>query len=323
MKKYNIALVGATGLVGYTTISILKEKGLDKHNIFLFASQNSAGEKVVVNNEKVKVEVLNEENLFKRNFDYALFCTGEEISEKYVKRLAISGCKVIDFSSAFRKDFPLIVPEVNMSQALGNIICNPNCSTIAGVVALNEIHKRFGLERIVYSTYQAVSGAGREALSEINESNPKNLKKLDYPIKNNLIPYIGAINAGGYCKEEEKMIYETKKIFDNETIKISATTVRIPIDVGHSLAISFETKNKASIDEVRKAIDESEGVTYVTSPMPMMSRGQNLVLVGRLKKDEFNDRSFSIFVSSDNLRKGAGQNGVQILEGLIANDEGM
>ncbi|MBQ8444170.1 MAG: aspartate-semialdehyde dehydrogenase [Clostridia bacterium] len=317
--KYNIAIVGATGVVGQTTLKVLEERGLSDNNLFLFASENSEGKKVVCGGKKLRVKKLCEENLFKDKFHFALFCTGDEVSQEYVKALALRGCRVIDYSALYRKDFPLIVPEINMDKAIGNILCNPNCSTIAGVMALYNIHKQFGLARIVYSTYQAVSGAGQEALQEMNETRAEKLKKLDYPIKNNIIPYIGNINAGGYCREEEKMIFESKKILNDFDIKISSTTVRVPVDIGHSLSIAFETKEKASVDELRQAIDESEGVKYITSPMPMFSRGQDYVLVGRLRANEFNERSFSLFVSSDNLRKGAAQNGVQILEKLIEN----
>ena len=317
IMKFNIAIIGATGLVGRTTLKILEERGLCRHNIFLFASSKSEGEKVLFAGKSKKIISLCEETLYQRVYDFALFCTGEDISRKYIDLLAKAGCQVIDFSSAYRKDYPLIVPEVNMADAQGNIICNPNCSTIASVVALNEIHKRFGLERIVYSTYQAVSGAGKGAMSEFDETNSMHLQFLDYPIKNNLIPYIGSIDGNGCCTEEKKMLFETKKILNDFDIKISAMTVRVPVDIGHSISIFFETKQNVSVDELRKVLDESEGVKYITHPMPMLSREQDYVLVGRLKKDEFNDKSFSLFLSSDNLRKGAGQNGVQILEKLI------
>ncbi|MBQ8909308.1 MAG: aspartate-semialdehyde dehydrogenase [Clostridia bacterium] len=313
--KYNIAIVGATGLVGRKTLQILEEQGLNQNNIFPYAS--TEGKKILFGGKKLKVEKLTEENLFKNKLDFALFCTGDDVSSKFVKGLAQRGCTVIDYSSLYRKEFPLIVPEINMDDAVGNILCNPNCSTIASVMALYNIKNKFGINRIIYSTYQAVSGAGRDALKEINELKQENLKKLDFPIKNNLIPYIGNINASGRCTEEEKMIYESKKILNDFNIKISSTTVRVPVDVGHSISIFFETKANASWEEIRQAIEESEGVKYITHPMPLCSRNQSYVLVGRLKKDEFNENSFSMFISSDNLRKGAAQNGVQILEKLI------
>lgn len=317
MKKYNIAIIGATGIVGQTTLKIIQERGLEENNLFLFASASSAGKKVKCGKKKIVVEQLSEENLFARDYDYALFCVDASVSSQYVEKLAEKGCVVIDYSTAYRKERPLIVPEVNFHLAKGEILCNPNCSTIAGVMALYQIHKNFGLERIIYSTYQAVSGAGKEALEDFRHTNPKKLKKLDYLIDNNLIPYIGNINAGGFSSEEEKMIFETKKILGDFDIKISATCVRVPIDIGHSLAITFQTREETTAGQLQKVLEEAEGVKFHSAPMPIFVKGQDDVLVGRLRKNELDSRSFSLFVCSDNLRKGAGQNGVQILERLI------
>lgn len=317
--KYNIAIVGATGIVGKTTLRVLEERGLGQENLFLFASKASRGKKIKVGGKILQVRQLTEEALFSNSYDYALFCTDEHVSGRFVERLALKGTIVIDFSTLYRKTHPLIVPEINMERATENIICNPNCSTVAAVVALGEIHKRYGLKRIVYSTYQAVSGAGKAALEEMKGSDEKKLKKLPFVIKNNLIPFIGAMN-GEYSSEEEKMIYETKKLFDDYNIKISASCVRVPIDVGHSISIFFETKENVTTEEIYSALYESEGVRVVAYPMPKDVRGQDDVLVGRVKKDEFSLNSFSLFVCSDNLRKGAAQNGVQILQGLIAGE---
>ena len=241
--KYNIAIIGATGIVGQTSLKVLEERQLSGNNLYLFASSQNEGKELYVGGRRLKVMLLDEGNLFATHYDYALFCTGDEISEMYVKSLAKKGTVVVDYSSLYRKEFPLIVPEINMNKAQGNILCNPNCSTIAGVMSLYAIHRKFGIERIVYSTYQAVSGAGREALDDMNVSQLDKLKKFDYPIKNNLIPYIGEIYHNGYSKEEEKMKYETRKILNDDDIKITATCVRVPVDVGHCLSINYRSNN--------------------------------------------------------------------------------
>ena len=211
----NIAIVGATGVVGRKVLEVLEERGLTENTYFLFASKKSAGKKLKIGNKKLVVRELNDD-IFDLNLDYALFCTSEKISEEFVKPLAKSGTVVIDFSSLFRKKYPLVVPEINAKDIRGNIICNPNCSTIAGVMALYSIHEKFGLKRVIYSTYQAVSGAGKDALEDFYQKRSKRLKSFAFPIFNNLIPYIGEIKENGYSKEENKMIYETKKILGDK-----------------------------------------------------------------------------------------------------------
>ena len=317
---YKIAIIGATGVVGRTALQVMQERNLLSNDIRLFADQKESGKKICFGKRRFVVEVLKEETPCEK-FDFALFCTREDVSEKYVKSFAQNGTKVIDFSALYRKHYPLIVPEINADKIKGNILCNPNCSTIAAVMALYNIHKKFGLERVVYSTYQAVSGAGKNALEDLYKKRESGLKGLPHPIYNNVICYIGDLSKDGYSKEENKMIYETKKILGDSTIKKTATCVRVPIDICHSESINFQTKKRANLKEIENVLKQTEGVKYKNKfpdvPMPKDVRGQDKVFVGRLRKDFSNQNSFNIFVVSDNLRKGAAQNGVQILEELI------
>lgn len=318
--KYNIAIFGATGVVGRKVIKIIEEKNLTDNFFTLFASKKSAGKKLKIGENKFIVNQITPEKLIQSHFDYALFCTTEDISKLYVKKLSAKGTVVIDFSSLYRKKYPLIVPEINFDKTYGKIICNPNCSTIASVMALYKINQKFGLKRIIYSTYQAVSGAGKHALDDLKVTDPKKLKKLDDIIKNNLFAYIGSTADNGYTKEENKMIFETKKILSLKDTKITATCVRVPIEVCHSVSINFQTKKRASLEQIKQCLMQSEGVVYTENNlelMPLKVKDQNNVYVGRLRKDEYKNSTFNIFVVSDNLRKGAAQNGVQILEKLI------
>lgn len=319
--NYSIAIIGATGLVGRTVIKILNEKQMLGFQYLLFASNKSKGKKIKIGNKKIKVQSIYDSDFLSQKIDYALFCTSEDISKKYVPILAKKGTKVIDFSSYFRHKYPLIVPEINADKIKGNIICNPNCSTIAGLMSLYNIHKKYGLKRIIYSTYQAVSGAGQQALKDIKVKNQTKLKQLDFVINDNLIPYIGEINKLGYSKEENKMIYETNKILNDKTIKITATCVRVPISICHSESINFETRKRASVNDIENQIKNSDGVVvlnkYNNYPMPINVKVKNYVAVGRIRKDYSNKNTFNIFVVSDNLRKGSAQNAIQILEILI------
>lgn len=318
--KRNIAIVGATGIVGEKVIQILEERKLTNHKFTFFASEDDSGKLLVFNQRKFKVEKLCFETMNKRNFDFALFCTKEEVSQKYIPYFWEKGTKVIDFSSVYRHNYPLIVPEINFKEARGNLICNPNCSTIAGTMALYKIHKTFGLKEIVYSTYQAVSGAGKLALEDMDESDIKKLKVFKMPIKNNLIPQIGDFDQKGNSTEEQKMIYETKKILNDFDIKISATCVRVPITVAHSLSIHFKTKKDCSLEDVKKILKSTKGTKFIDGeenyPTPLKTREQDFVLVGRVR-ESFDKNTYDMFVCSDNLRKGSAQNGVQILEKFL------
>ena len=317
---YKIAIIGATGVVGRTVLKIMFERNLLSNDIHIFAEKREKGKKIVVGKRRFVVESLGEKTL-QQKFDFALFCTREDVSKQYIKLFAQNGTQVVDFSAQYRKNFPLIVPEINSDKIRGNIICNPNCSTIAAVMALYNIHKKFGIERIVYSTYQAVSGAGKDALEDFYKKRQQNLKGLTQPIYNNLICYIGEITKDGYSKEEHKMMYETRKILGDKDIKITATCVRVPIDVCHSESINFQTKKNAKINDIENVLLKTEGVEYKSAtqvvPMPKDVRGQDKVFVGRVRRDFSAKNTFNIFVVSDNLRKGAAQNGVQILQELI------
>ncbi len=319
--EHNILIVGATGVVGRTVIKILNEKNLKNCNYFLFASKKSKGLKFNICGKKFVVDELTDK-IFKTHYNFALFCTNEQISKTYIKDLVKDNTVVIDFSSLYRKKYPLIVPEINAKKVKNKkIICNPNCSTIASVMSLYKIHQKFGLKRIIFSTYQAVSGAGQRALEDMKTKNQKKLKKLNYVINNNLIPCIGEISKNLYSKEENKMIYETKKILDDNKIKITATCVRVPIKICHSISINFQTTKRASLQEIKDVLKCTNGVKVIDTPlkypMPVIVEGKNDVYVGRIRKDYSNRNCFNIFVVSDNLRKGAAQNGVQILEDLL------
>ena len=317
--KYKIAVVGATGLVGREVLKILQERGLQENDFYFYASSFSAGKMIKFAGAEHKILQLTDE-IYEQNLDFALFCTKEMVSGQYIYKLSQRGVKVVDFSSLYRKMKPLVVPEINSEDIKGNIICNPNCSTIGAVMALYEIHKKFGFERVVYSTYQAVSGAGKDALDDL-KNNGEKLKKFDYPIFNNLIPYIGKIDKRGYCTEENKMVYETRKILHDKYIKISATCVRVPIEVCHGESINFQTTKNCSLNQIKQVLKNTKGVLFVDDyphfPMPLETVGQDLVFVGRVRKDYSQNNTFNMFVVSDNLRKGAAQNGVQILQELI------
>ena len=317
--SYKIAVVGVTGIVGRQVLKILQERGLGNNEFYFYASTFSVGKKVKFNGKKYKILKLDTE-IYKNNLDFAIFCTKEDVSMLYVKKLAQNKVKVIDFSSSFRKKYPLIVPEINPDDIKGNIICNPNCSTIGEVIALNNIHKTIKITSINISTYQAVSGAGKDALDDLNGKNKK-LKVFDYPIKNNIFPFIGKLDKNGNCQEECKIIYETRKILHDKDIKISATCVRVPVEVCHGESINFQTEKRCSVKRLKQILSQTAGVRVVDDfphfPMPLEVCGQDLVFVGRIRKDLANENSFNIFVVSDNLRKGAAQNGVQILQEMI------
>lgn len=320
----NIAIVGATGIVGRTAIKILEERGLEDNNYFLFASSKSAGKRLKIGRSKIRVNLLDDAIFNGKKFDFALFCTKESVSKEFIPKFLENGAKVIDFSSLHRKEYPLIVPEINPEKAVGNLICNPNCSTAAAVMALYEIHKKFGLKEIVYSTYQAVSGAGKNALDEISIADKSKLKTFTYPICDNLIPQIGKIDERGFSTEENKMIFETRKILDDKNIKISATCVRVPIKICHSISIHFVTRKNANLEQIRHTLENTKGVRIFDEapdyPMPYFTKGGNDVLVGRIRQS-YDKNTFDIFVCSDNLRKGAAQNGVQILEMLMREEK--
>lgn len=329
MERLNLAIVGATGVVGKTFLSILEEEKIEINNLYLLASKRSVDKKIKFNNINYSVEELTEDS-FNRDIDIAFFSAGGEISKKFAPIAASKGCIVIDNSSAWRmdKDIPLVVPEVNAEDALINkgIIANPNCSTIQAVVVLKPLHDKYKIKRVVYSTYQAVSGAGNAAIEDLNEGvkgNPP--KKFIYPIASNCIPQIDVFESNGYTKEEMKLINETRKILNCPDMPITATAVRVPVLHSHSESINIEFENEFDLSEIISTLENSSGVIVLNDieksiyPMAINASGRNEVFVGRIRRDESVQNGINIWVVADNLRKGAAYNAIQIALYLINN----
>jgi aspartate-semialdehyde dehydrogenase len=335
MHSINIAVVGATGVVGTAMLTCLEEAKFPVKQLFPLASERSAGETITFNGKPLVVEELSSFDFSK--VQIALFSIGADIALKYAPIAAAAGCVVIDNSSAFRRDanIPLIVPEVNAAALENyrncNIIANPNCSTIQMVVALKPIYDAVGIERINVATYQSVSGTGKAAIAELTEqalawTQHLRLKNSIYPvpIAFNLIPHIDDFESNGYTKEEMKMINETRKIFEDNSIQINPTTVRVPVVYGHSEAINIETKEKISADQVRELLKNAPGVQVMDGqaagqyPTPaLQGTGTNSVYVGRIREDLSHPRGINLWVVADNIRKGAALNAVQIAQLLI------
>ncbi|MBN2852632.1 MAG: aspartate-semialdehyde dehydrogenase [Clostridia bacterium] len=327
MRKYNFAIIGATGVVGRAFIKVLEERNLPIDNIYFMSSARSAGQKIEFKNKEYTVEELNE-NSFDKDIDVALFSAGGDISLKYAPIAASKGVIVIDNSSAFRMDpeVPLVVPEVNSEDILLNkgIIANPNCSTIQAVVALKPLHDKYSIKRIVYSTYQAVSGAGMAGLKDLEEGlkgNPP--KKFPHQIANNCIPHIDVFLDNGYTKEEMKMIKETRKILHAPSMAITATTVRVPVFESHSESINVEFEKDFNLAEVRMLLTDSPGIIVMDDPknnvypLAIYAAGKDDTFVGRIRRDESVKSGLNLWVVADNVRKGAATNAVQIAEKLI------
>jgi aspartate-semialdehyde dehydrogenase len=326
-KKYKVAIVGATGLVGRTVLKVLEEKNLPISEYKLFASKKSAGTTLQFMNKEYIVQELTE-NSFDEHFDFAIFSAGGDTSKKFSPIAVSKGCIVIDNSNAFRmdKNVPLVVPEVNPDKIFENqgIIANPNCSTIQAVVALKPLDDNFNIKRIVYSTYQAVSGAGQKGVDDFNNS-LKGItpKKFPYPIFNNCLPHIDIFLDNGYTKEEEKMINETRKILNKPDLKITATAVRVPVINSHSESINIEFENSFEIEDIINILKNSPGIIVQDNvenniyPLATNATGTNEVYVGRIRRDFSVKNGINIWVVADNIRKGAATNAVQILEKLI------
>ena len=353
MKKYKLAIVGATGLVGRTVLKVLEERKLPISEYVLFASKKSAGKKVNFMGKEYVVKELNEHS-FDEGFDFAIFSAGGTTSKKYSPIAASKGCVVVDNSSAFRmdKDVPLVVPEVNPEEIQNNhgIIANPNCSTIQAVVALKPLDDKYKIRRIVYSTYQAVSGAGRNGvmdlesgvkhyltdknyldsvyseddesmmLNEIQES--YELSKFPHPIFSNCLPHIDVFLDNGYTKEEEKMINETRKILKKPDLKITATTVRVPVFNSHSESINVEFEKDFDMQELIDTLNGfpnlivQDDVKTDVYPLATQASGKDEVFVGRIRRDFSVDFGVNLWVVADNIRKGAATNAIQIVEKL-------
>jgi len=330
MKKYNIAIVGATGMVGNKFLQVFEERKLPVNEFYLYASAKSAGKVVKFMGKDHTIIELVEENIKGKKIDFAVFSAGASVSKIFAPIFAKYGAVVVDNSSCWRTDptIPLVVPEVNGAEAKKNngIIANPNCSTIQAVVALKPLHDKYKIKRIVYSTYQAVSGAGVAGYQDL-ENGVKGIAptKFPYPIFNNLIPQIDVFLPNGYTKEEEKMIFETKKIMGDQSLKITATTVRVPVFHGHSESINVEFHKPCTLEGVKEALKKGVGIVYMDDvdnkvyPMPMHCQDKDEVFVGRIRIDDTVDSGINMFVCADNIRKGAATNAIQIVEYMIAN----
>lgn len=331
MKKYNVAVVGATGMVGRTFLKVLEEKNLPVENYYLFSSARSAGSKIQFMGKEYVVEELTESS-FDRGIDIALFSAGGSTSEKFAPIAASKGCIVIDNSSAWRMDpeVPLVVPEVNPNDIKWNkgIIANPNCSTIQAMVALAPLHRKYGIKRVIYSTYQAVSGAGLAGYQDLeNGLKGEAPKKFPYPIAGNCLPHIDVFCDNGYTKEEMKMVNETRKILGDDTIKITATTVRVPVFNSHSESINVELKTPFELEDVFELLKNSEGIVVQDDvanniyPMAITATGHDETFVGRIRRDESVDNGLNLWVVADNIRKGAASNAVQIAEKIMNSND--
>ncbi|MBU1035477.1 aspartate-semialdehyde dehydrogenase [bacterium] len=332
MRKFNVAIVGATGVVGEEMKLVLEERSFPIEKLSLFASGRSAGKEYEFNGEKMIVQELKEDSF--HDMDIALFSAGDEVSAHFAPLAVQQGTIVVDNCKYFRMDpqVPLVVPEVNPHDLKWHkgIIANPNCSTIQMVVALKPIYDEVGIERVVVATYQSVSGTGREAMEELkmqSESITKGeevkISAYPYQIAYNLLPHIGSFKENGYTSEEMKMLDETRKILGDDHIKVSATTVRVPVYRAHSEVVHIETKGKISAQKTRellrnfpgiKVIDNPENLAY---PMPLFAEGKDEVFVGRIREDISVENGLVMWVVSDNLRKGAALNAVQIAEQIV------
>jgi aspartate-semialdehyde dehydrogenase len=319
-----VAVIGATGLVGGVIVKVLEERTFRVTEFFPVASKRSVGRDVSFRGRTYKVIGMDEAIAAKPQI--ALFSAGSATSMEWAHKFASAGAVVIDNSSAWRMhpDIKLIIPEINANQIRkkDRIIANPNCSTIQMLMAVFPLHKKYGISRIVVSTYQAVTGTGMKAVEQLMNER-KNIKSetvYPYPIDLNLIPQIGEFNEDGYTKEEVKMIDETKKILDDSKIKVTATCVRVPIVGGHSVSVNVEFKKDFKIEDVRKILSDSKGIVLQDDfrtnkyPMPLYCQGKDDVFVGRIRKDNSIPKSLNMWVVADNLRKGAATNAVQIAE---------
>ncbi|GGG56534.1 aspartate-semialdehyde dehydrogenase [Pseudohongiella nitratireducens] len=334
MKKYNVAVVGATGAVGETLISILEERNFPVNELFPLASERSAGKKIQFQGKTVTIQNLAEFDFSQA--DIGLFSAGGSISEAFAEKAGKAGCIVIDNTSHFRReaDIPLVVPEVNPEAIANygnrNIIANPNCSTIQMLVALKPIHDKVKIKRINVATYQAVSGTGKEAIEELASQTAALLNGRDaecevYPkqIAFNALPHIDVFMENGYTKEEMKMVWETKKIMD-ESIEVNPTCVRIPVFFGHSEAVHLETEQPITAEEARELLSNAPGVTVIDErkdggyPTAVTdSAGKDDVAVGRIRQDITHPNGLDLWIVGDNVRKGAALNSIQIAEVLI------
>ncbi len=331
-KEFKVAVVGATGAVGNLMVQVLEEKSFPVGELTLLASSRSVGKTLSFRGKQVPVQELTEESF--KGIQVALFSAGASVSRKFAPLAAQAGAVAIDNSSAWRMDpkVPLVVPEVNPHAALAHngIIANPNCSTIQMVVALKPIYDAVGIRRIIVTTFQAVSGTGKRAIEELRRQvadivNGRATTKEIYPhqIAFNCFPHIGAFLDNGFSEEEMKMVNETRKIFEDPSIGVCATTVRIPVVYGHSESVNIETGKPISVDEVRTLLEKAPGVKVIDTPsvggypVPLDAAGTDDTYVGRIRKDPSTENGMAMWVVADNIRKGAATNAVQIAEVLL------
>ncbi len=329
MSQYNVAIVGATGLVGESLTSLLEDREFPISSLIPIASERSQNKHVQFKGENIKIQVLNDFNF--TGVDFAFFSAGALVSEQFAPIAAKSGAIVIDNTSQFRyeDDIPLVVPEVNpdalMKYSTTNIIANPNCSTIQMLVALNPIHQEATIKKINVATYQAISGAGRKTLDIFNQQ----LISDEYPnsddpmlFAHNVIPQIGEFDEDGNSIEEMKMLWETQKIFNDQEIRVNATAVRVPVRYGHSEAVSIQTEKPIAVNEIKDLLQSTEGIEVLSDdnlyPLPLIhGEGTDDVFVGRIRKDLTVENGLNLWIVADNIRKGAALNSIQIAELLI------
>jgi aspartate-semialdehyde dehydrogenase len=336
MKTYNVAVVGATGAVGNEMIATLEQRKFPVKNLTLLASSRSVGKTLTYKGEDVPVDELTEDSF--KGIDIGLFSPGGAVSLKFAPIAASAGCVVIDNTSAFRmdEDIPLVVPEVNAHAIAGyknrGIIANPNCSTIQMVVVLKPLHDAATIRRVVVSTYQAVSGTGQKAILELDQQvraiynvRPVEIKVYPHQIAFNCLPHIDSFLENGYTKEEMKMVNETRKILEDYTIKVTATTVRVPVFFGHSESVNVEFAKDLSPEAARRILKKAPGVKVVDDPsknrypLALDAAGKDDTFVGRIRRDESVPYGLNMWIVADNIRKGAALNAVQIAEALIQN----
>ena len=326
MRKYNVAVVGATGLVGSTFLKVLKEYDFPIENLTLFASERSAGKTIEYNGKEYVLQKL-EKGCFK-GIEIALFSAGGSVSQEWAPEAEASGAVVIDNSSAWRmvKECALIVPEINLNAFDGarKIVANPNCSTIQSVLPLKPLHEKFGLKRVIYSTYQAVSGSGQKGKNDlIRTLNGEEPAFYPYNISKTCIPQIDVFTDNGYTKEELKMVNETRKILNLPNLPVSATCVRVPVLNAHAVTIMVELEKPFTLEEVRNALASQKGIVVVDDPansiypVSTIANDNDAVYVGRIRKDLSCENGIILYAVSDNIRKGAAANAVQIAEALI------
>lgn len=323
-----IAVVGATGLVGREMLTVLEEEGFGQEEVIVAASERSIGKKLAFADRELTVVPVDEAIAARPQF--AIFSAGAAASRQYAPQFAEVGTTVVDNSSAWRKDpnIPLVVPEINIDSVHSNhrIIANPNCSTIQMVLAISALQREYGISRIVVSTYQSITGTGIKAVRQL-EAEERGEKPDEmaypYPIHRNLFPHGGDWLESGYTTEEQKLVDETRKIFADPEIGISATVARVPVVGGHSESVNVELRKDYDLDDVRRLIETTPGVVLYDDPsrniypMPITAHHRNEVFVGRLRRDPSNSRALNLWVVADNIRKGAATNAIQIMEALL------